>query len=293
MLRKLIMMTATLALLAVVSGCCSIENTDCCPSFGGCCRDVTGPVIAEPFLSEPFLREPVAAPMADPTATLPAPAPIEPVVRWPGNVQGLILEWSNGNGANMEQRGKAKIDKHGIMQLSGGAFLPKGLNAKLLESCSRSDELSIEVTLITNGKNQTGPARIVSFSKDANERNFTLGQEDDNLVLRLRTARNDKNGTNPQVTLAKITPGEPMHVVVSYRAGQLLCCVNGKLVKKTGELQGDFHSWVPMALILGDEVNGGRDWQGSIERLAIRSRFLDIDEARQLFELTQQSLGSE
>lgn len=288
MLRKLIMMTTTLALLAVVPGCCSIENTDCCPSFGGCCRDVTGPIIAEPFLSEP-----VAAPMADPTSIQPAPAPIEPVVRWPGNAQGLILEWNNGNGASMEHRGKAKIDQHGIMQLSGGAFLPKGLNAKLLETCSRSDELSIEVTMITNGKNQKGPARIVSFSKGANERNFTLGQEDDNLVLRLRTERNDKNGTNPQITLAKITPGEPMHVVVSYRAGQLLCCVNGKPVKKTGELQGDFHNWTPMALILGDEANGGRDWQGSIERLAIRSRFLDIDEARQLFELTQQSLASE
>ena len=146
---------------------------------------------------------------------------------------------------------------------------------------------------MTNNKKQSGPARIVSFSRDSNERNFTLGQDGDKLILRLRTERNDKNGTNPQVTLGKIVIGEPMHVVVSYRDGQLLCCVNGKPVKKTGELQGDFHNWEPMALILGDEVNGGRDWQGSIERLAIRSRFLDADEAARQFELTQQSLSSE
>jgi hypothetical protein len=270
------MTAATLTLLAAASGCCSIENADCCPSFAGCCRDVTGPVMAEPYLSEPVA----------------APTPYDPVIRWLGTAQGLVYEWSNGNGANLERRGKATIGKNGVMQLSGGAYLPKGLNAKLLESCSRTDELSIEVTLMTNNKKQSGPARIVSFSRDANERNFTLGQDGDKLILRLRTERNDKNGTNPQVTLGEIVTGEPMHVVVSYRAGQLLCCVNGKPVKKTGELQGDFHNWEPMALILGDEVNGGRDWQGSIERLAIRSRFLDADEAARQFELTQQGLST-
>jgi len=133
----------------------------------------------------------------------------------------------------------------------------------------------------------------VSFSRDSNERNFTLGQDGGNLVLRLRTVRNDKNGTNPQITLTRIVTGEPMHVVVSYRPGELLCCVNGKPVKKTGELRGDFHNWEPMTLILGDEVNGSRDWQGSIDRVAIRSRFLDADEAALQFELTQQSLSAE
>lgn len=286
--RKLIMMTATLAMLAVVSGCCSIESGDCCPSFTGCCRDLTGPVVAEPFLCEP-----VAAPLAESTAAQPAQAPYEPVVRWPGNASGLVYEWSNGNGSSLERRGKAKIDKNGVMQLSRGAYLPQGLNAKLLEACSRSDELSVEVTLMTEKKNQKGPARIVSFSKDANARNFTLGQEGENLVLRLRTERNDKNGTNPQVTLGRIITGEPMHVIVSYRSGDLRFFVNGQQVKKTGELKGDFHNWEPMALVLGDELNGGRDWQGSIERLAIRSRTLNADEAARQFELTQQALSSD
>lgn len=285
---KLIMRSAPFALLAVVSGCCSIENVDCRPSFSGCCRDVTDQVIAEPFLSEP-----VSAPQAESIATQQAPAPYEPVVRWPGSASGLVYDWSNGNSRDLERRGKAKIDKEGIMQLSSGACLPKGRNAKLLEACSRSDELSLEVTLMTSQSSQSGPARIVSFSRDANARNFTLGQEGENLVLRLRTERNDQNGTNPQVTLTKIVTGEPMHVVVSYRSGELLCFVNGEQVKKSGELKGDFHNWEPMTLILGDEVNGDRDWQGSIERLAIRNRFIDADEAARQFELTQQDLGSE
>lgn len=287
--RKLMMMTATLAMLAVVSGCCSTENADCCPSFAGCCRDLTGPVPAEP-LSEPVA---VAAPEYDPPSlTVATPTPAEPVVRWPGDASALIYEWSNGNGNTLQRRGKAKIDRNGVMQLSRGAYLPQDYNAKLLESCSRSDELSVEVTLMTEEKNQNGPARIVSFSKDANARNFTLGQEGKNLVFRLRTERNDKNGTNPQVTLGSIITGEPMHVIVSYRSGDLRFFVNGQQVKKTRELKGDFHNWEPMVLVLGDELDGGRDWQGSIERLAIRSRALNADEAAKQFELTQQALSS-
>jgi hypothetical protein len=81
-----------------------------------------------------------------------------------------------------------------------------------------------------------------------------------------------------------------MHIVISYRAGLLQCYVkvNGKSVlTKSDELQGDFSNWEAMTLILGDEVNGDRDWKGSIERLAIRSRFLDGDEAARQFELLE------
>lgn len=133
---------------------------------------------------------------------------------WPGNSSDLIYHWSKGDRGSVVGRGKAKIDKHGAMQLSGGAYLlPAEVNAKLLEVCKRSGELSIEVVLKTSNTSQSGPARIVSFSQDANLRNFTLGQEGetsgskgDNLVLRLRTAKNDHNGTNPQVKLGKIVP---------------------------------------------------------------------------------------
>lgn len=285
--RKLIMTTATLAMLAAVPGCCSMESADCCPAYTGCCRELSSPALAEPYLSEP-----VAAPYAEAAATVPAQAPSEPVVRWPGNAAGLVYDWSNGNGGNLERRGKAKIDRNGVMQLARGSYVPQGFDARLLEACSRTDELSIEATLMTDRKNQKGPARIVSFSRDVNSRNFTLGQEGEHLVLRLRTERNDKNGTNPQVSLGKVITGEPMHVVVSYRSGDLRFFVNGELVKKSSELKGSFHNWEPMALVLGDELDGNRDWHGSIERLAIRSRFLGDDEAARQFELTRQSLKS-
>ena len=279
MTKKSILTTATLTAFAVISGCCCVETTDCCPSLGGCGTEFTGPVLAEPIpVSSETLSEPVAAPTEAESA------------QWPGNDRGLIFAWRDGDASQLQRKGKAKIDRHGHMQLANGAYLPQGLNARLLEACSRSDELSIEITLLSKTASQSGPARIVSFSKDAHFRNFTLGQDGTNLVWRLRTAKNDKNGTNPEVRLAKITHGKPMHVVVSYRPGKLVCFVNGRQVS-VANLQGDFHNWEPMHLIFGDEVTGDRDWNGSIERLAIRSRFIDDDEASGQFKLTQRELS--
>ena len=284
---RTILSTAGFTLFAAASGCRTIEYSEVFPCVTAGCGNCNGPVVVEPFL-----REPVAAPVAE-ACSIPAPVPSQPQPAWPGTSTGLIYEWSHGNPADLEQRGKFRIDKSGVMHLSGGAALPQGLNARLLEACSQSDELCLEITLMTDKQNQRGPARIVSFSRDLDSRNFTLGQDGDNLVLRLRTKHNNNNGTNPQVTLTKIVTGQPMHVVVSYRSGLILCCVNGRQVSKTDVLKGDFHNWEPMTLIMGDEVSGGRDWNGSIERLAIRNRFLNPAEAAQQFALTQQDLSSE
>jgi hypothetical protein len=51
----------------------------------------------------------------------------------------------------------------------------------------RASRLSVAVAASTADVNQHGPARIVTLSKNANERNFTLSQDGSNLVFRLRT----------------------------------------------------------------------------------------------------------
>ena len=149
---------------------------------------------------------------------------------WPGNSSDLVYYWSKGDRGSVVAHGKANLDKHRMMPLKGGSYQPGGndVDANLLDACIRSDELSLEVVLKTDVASQGGPARIVSFSRDANNRNFTRGQEGkslgskvNNLVFRLRTDKTDKNGTNPQLKLGKIATGKLMHVVVSYRPGQL------------------------------------------------------------------------
>ena len=73
------------------------------------------------------------------------------------------------------------------MVLSEGAFLAEDANTDLLTACRKSNELSVEAVIRPDRLDQTGPARIVTFSSDSGNRNFTLGQQNDSLVFRLRT----------------------------------------------------------------------------------------------------------
>ena len=137
---------------------------------------------------------------------------------------------------------------------------------------------------------QEGPARIISFSSNASSRNFTLGQDKNKLVMRLRTPFSGNNGSMPQIELGEIKQNEPLHLIVSYAQGQLKCYFNGKQMPLQKTYQGDFSKWSEQQLIFGDEVGGGRNWSGSMEGIAIYNRYLNDEEAAKHYELWQKKV---
>jgi len=220
---------------------------------------------------------------------------------WPGNLPGLVMAWQSGLGTAaigpgveardkllLKPRGEAKLDEEGNLEVTGGAFLAQGADAKLLNACKKSGQLSIEAVLMTHDARQVGPARIISFSADPYKRNFTLGQQDSRLVLRLRTPSAGENGMRPETTLCPIRPGQFHHVLVSYRNGYLTCYLDGELVAESRSVRGNFSNWSPMHLLFGDEYKDRRDWKGKLERVALHSRFIGPKEAAQRFQLCQQ-----
>ncbi len=225
--------------------------------------------------------------------------PLEKHQTWPGSKKGLEFVWKDAGATNqitdadgnavrtcrVKARDRAIFGRWESMDTAGGAFVAIDGNGPLLTACRESNELTIEATITPYNLKQDGPARIVSFSRDASRRNFTLGQSGGDLVLRIRTPRTGNNGTKPQVTLAKLTADEPHHVVVSYRPGRLLCVVNGKQTCYTTKVKGTLRNWEPMVLIFGDEYADGRDWAGRIDGVAIYSRFVGPEEARQKYDL--------
>ena len=230
--------------------------------------------------------------------------PLEKHKAWPGSKKGLEFLWKDAGATNqitdadgnavrscrVKARVKAIFGRWESMDTAGGAFVAIDANGPLLTACRKSNEVTIEATIVPDNLKQDGPARIVSFSRDASHRNFTLGQAGRDLILRIRTPRTGENGTKPQVTLAKLTAGQPHHVVVSYRPGRLLCVVNGKQTCYTTKVTGTLRNWEPMALIFGDEYADARDWAGRIEGVAIYSRFVGPREAGQKYELNARRL---
>jgi len=234
------------------------------------------------------------------TATVkPPPKPVAAVKTpkmsdsWPGNTDGAVFVWASGKSMNkfpgvvsaIKPRDNAAIGSGGEMVLGRGAMIAQDADAKLLKACKASSQLSIEALITPVDIKQNGPTRIISFSRDAYRRNFTLGQEYADLVMRLRTPRTGENGSSPEMKLCRLTAGKPHHVVVTYSPGRLSCYLNGKSVLQSERVQGDFSNWSPMHLLFGDEWNGDRRWSGRLQAVAIHARVIGAKEAAVRYKL--------
>lgn len=220
--------------------------------------------------------------------------PIRPRA-WPARTDGLVFVFETADQQNLagptagssvrtyraKPRAMARLDRHHAMVVAGGAFVvDPEVNPALLAACRRSNELTLEASLTSDRLDQGGPARIVSFSSDASNRNFTLGQQDERLVMRLRTPKTGRNGTNPQTYLCALRAGVTHHVVVTYRPGVMQCYLDGKEILRSDRVGGDFSNWSPHHLVFGDEHSGGRDWAGTLEGVAIYNRVLPPEEVK-------------
>lgn len=212
---------------------------------------------------------------------------------WPGNTDGLVFLWADAKARNavtdaagktlrtcsVKPRAGARTNEGGEMVLGKGAMLAEGADQALLAACKASHQLAVEALITPQDLRQGGPARIISFSEDGYHRNVTICQERDQLILRLRTSRNDQNGMRPQTNLLRLAAGKTHHVIVSYAPGRLVCYLDGKRVCDTRQVTGDLSNWDPMHLLFGDEWKDPRQWTGRLSGIAIHSRVIGAEEA--------------
>ncbi len=203
----------------------------------------------------------------------------------------LLLEWDGAHGGGVtvisgQARSEAAFRHEGANRLTpagllcmGGRTVVEDVHAALLQACRSSNELTLEVHFDSRGGNQQGPARILSFSRDVQQRNVTLGQERDTLVLRLRTTQTGPNGSSPEVVLGRLPGGRRTGVVITYRPGALRVFMNGEEVAVTA-LRGDFSNWEDnMRLLVGNEWQDERPWEGRVARFSISSQVLEPEAA--------------
>jgi hypothetical protein len=207
---------------------------------------------------------------------------------WPGSSGGLLFAWRDSSATiKLTPRGKAHIAKDKSMSVGGGAFVaPGATSAKLLAMCQKTNALTIEAMIKTDSLKQSGPARIISFSQDGQQRNFTVGQEDGNLVLRLRTTSSaDQNTTIP---LLKMSDDKWQHVVITYEVkklpssskttGRIIAYLNGLRMSHKMKKGGHLSGWASMHLLFGDEFAEKRDWSGHLKNIAIYARAITAKE---------------
>ncbi len=218
------------------------------------------------------------------------------LVDWLSNDRGLVLGWQAGAGkrnlkgrlldagrCSLTARGDATFGPQREMELNRGAFLLQGGDG-LHRQFQKANQFTLETVLASGRANQKGPARIVSFSESAYSRNFTLGQEGEQFVLRLRTTKTVNNGSRPEVRFGKVAAGEQVHLLLTYREGELVCYQDGVPVfQRKGHVRGLLNNWTKQRLLIGDEWDGGRTWSGKVFGVALLDRFLEAKEVTDRF----------
>lgn len=80
-----------------------------------------------------------------------------------------------------------------------------------------SSQFSVMAEIQSAASNQTGPARIITLSGNPYSRNFTLGQEGNDLVVRLRTLGTGNNGQRPEFRVPHVLRDDAPHrIAVTY-----------------------------------------------------------------------------
>lgn len=209
-----------------------------------------------------------------------------------GETPALVRDRLPGEFEKVELRlqGTARLDRHFAWMLDGGSITVPAAGDALRDACRDSGELTIEATVTPRDNKQSGPARIVTLSNNSRQYNFMLGQQDNRLFLRLRTT-DEVKPAQQDIELCRLSAGQPQHVAVAYRPGELVCYLNGRRVYHDGQTTGDFANWRRYPLLLGDELRDDRDWRGTIEGFALYDRFLPESEVRRNLEQYRSAIG--
>lgn len=173
----------------------------------------------------------------------------------------------------------------GFLEVKGATLIATDVPAaKVYDGCTASNEITIEAWLAPATTAQQGPARIVTLSPDTGTRNFTLGQLNDQYIVRLRTTNTDNNGEPPTLSLPGTLTTSLTHVVFTRASdGFTNIYINGS-VQGTSKIDGDLSPWnASYRLGLANELTKDRVWLGAMHLVAVYSRALTAAEAAQNF----------
>ena len=189
----------------------------------------------------------------------------------------VTLRWQNPQSASDHGEGPLVLGP-------GRAVRTDEPPRSLIRAVRKSQEITLETWLQSAKRDQDGPARIVTLSSNASQRNITLGQDGTRFDVRFRSRGTNGNGLPSTTSPESLAINEPTHVVFTRtKSGRTTIYVNGEPVAEA-EADGSLENWDRQArLAFGDELTGDRPWSGTLHLVAIYARALTADDVWQNF----------
>lgn len=196
---------------------------------------------------------------------------------------------------DLDLDGTDLMSSYGINLTGGRAVASVASSRKLYDRIAAqsggSQAYSLEMWIANANTTQDGPARIMTYSRNTNSRNFMLGQNLYQYIIRNRAFTSDSNNNgNPAMETYDVDQDAQstlQHVVVTYDqlAGRRIF-VDGVFTLDEDPISaGRLWNWDPNhQLVLGNEVGGNRPWLGQIRFAAIFDRPLSPDAIKQNYE---------
>ena len=133
----------------------------------------------------------------------------------------------SGTAGDLDWTAQPTLSREGTVAMTEHSWLQTHIPASgLVDRLRETNAFTVRIRCATADPSQTGPARIVSNSVSPLLRNFTVGQDGADLVVRVRTPLTGPNGTRA----ATVVPGvfaneEPRDILVAYDGTTVIVAV--------------------------------------------------------------------
>ncbi|MBO0890684.1 MAG: hypothetical protein J2P14_07200 [Acidothermales bacterium] len=149
-----------------------------------------------------------------------------------------------------------------------------------LATVRRSERVDVDLVARPALPQRYDAPSIMMLASDEWHTDFALGQDGSDLLLWLRRTGTNTDGDPPFVIANAFARGRWTEVRLTVRDGVFLVSVDGVTRLRERLRPGSLHTWRDAPMVLGDEVHGGRGWQGEIRRAVVRTDAGSVDYLR-------------
>ncbi len=173
---------------------------------------------------------------------------------------------------DMQVIGNITLEQNGYVFKGGKVRVPVAGEA-LIRAVKNSGQLSFQFMLTAESLKPKGATTIFSCAFAPDEGVLTLCQQEDRLLLRIRSSDSLEDGSRTELDLGPLKKGKRTKVAFSYDGKETICFRDGEQIPLEG-MKGDFSTWESFPMVLGSEIKVQRVWFGTIHGFKFSNRAL-------------------